>query len=341
MAISKQVFEELEAAAKRAARNAYCRYSGFRVGAAVLSEADVIHPGTNVENASYGLTICAERNAIFRAVAEGARSVRALVVYTPTSAPVPPCGACRQVITEFGPDVEVISVCDSGAISRSTIKDLLPISFGPSELLGENRDDRRICIDIDNVIAQTDAIMREVIREVTNHRVNLTYENVRRFNYWECQDPEGKKISKEEWHMVHSTFSKSRYLSTIQPVPGVQASLSRLTEHYSLHFATSRLPEARTATIRWLEDNEFPPHDLHFLKHGEKHFSLGRFDASVEDDPDQATAFSKSGIGINFVIAHPWNESVVEHRNLRRVPGWNEIVEMLLGDSTSQPKPAR
>src|SRR3954464_8189422 len=110
------VVGEMRVAAETAMKNAYCRYSKFFVGAAVLAEDGQILAGCNVENASYGLTICAERNAIFQAVAasgvESPPELRAVLVYTPTPAPTAPCGACRQVINEFGPGCEIVCVCD-------------------------------------------------------------------------------------------------------------------------------------------------------------------------------------------------------------------------------------
>lgn len=128
------MIRRLETAARRAAKSAYAPYSRFRVGAAVLTDGDKIFAGCNVENASYGLCNCAERTAIFSAIAAGARRVRAVVVYTPTRGVTAPCGACRQVINEFGPDALVISVCDTGARLDSTASNLLPDSFGPRNL---------------------------------------------------------------------------------------------------------------------------------------------------------------------------------------------------------------
>lgn len=125
---------ELIDAARRAAAVAYCPYSEFRVGAAVLTGEGRIVGGCNVENASYGLTICAERNATFAAVAAGATSILAVVVYTPTPTPTAPCGACRQVINEFGPDAEIISVCDGPEVVRARLSELLPGAFGPRDL---------------------------------------------------------------------------------------------------------------------------------------------------------------------------------------------------------------
>lgn len=125
----------LEQAARAAARASYSPYSKFRVGAAVLTGSKKIFAGCNVENASYGLCNCAERTAIFSAAAAGERRVQAVVVYTPTPQPTLPCGACRQVIHEFGPDALVISICDSTRRHETTLPALLPGAFGPGDLL--------------------------------------------------------------------------------------------------------------------------------------------------------------------------------------------------------------
>ena len=125
---------ELEQTARTAAKASYSPYSKFRVGAAVLTDSGKIYSGTNVENASYGLCNCAERTAIFTAIAAGEHSVKAVAVYTPTKAATSPCGACRQVINEFGPTALVISVCDSTQRSETTLDRLLPAAFGPSDL---------------------------------------------------------------------------------------------------------------------------------------------------------------------------------------------------------------
>jgi cytidine deaminase len=134
MAIPEKLLGTLINAAKSVSQHAYCRYSQFRVGAAVLTENDEVFAGCNVENASYGLTICAERNAIFQAVAHGPARLKAVVVYTPTPTPTAPCGACRQVINEFGPKAEVISVCDGPKVLRKTLPQLMPEAFGPGNL---------------------------------------------------------------------------------------------------------------------------------------------------------------------------------------------------------------
>jgi cytidine deaminase len=99
-----------------------------------LTDDGAIVSGCNVENASFGLTSCAERNAIFAAVARGMKAIRAVVVYTPTPEPTAPCGACRQVIFEFGPDAEIVVACDGPRVLRSTASALLPGAFGPGSL---------------------------------------------------------------------------------------------------------------------------------------------------------------------------------------------------------------
>ena len=135
MEISASLISELTRRAREAAEHAYAPYSNFPVGAAVLAQGGQIYAGANVENASYGLSICAERTAIFQAVAQGARSIHAIAVYTPTAAATPPCGACRQVMTEFGSDVLVICCCDDASAQRRyTLADLLPGAFGPRHL---------------------------------------------------------------------------------------------------------------------------------------------------------------------------------------------------------------
>ena len=129
---SDPVIQKLREAALAASKNAYCPYSKFPVGAAVLTERDEIFTGCNVENASFGLTICAERSALFQAVASGQNKIRALAVVTPTKEPTAPCGACRQVISEFGPETEIFSFSSEGQGVHYKLKDLLPHAFGLS-----------------------------------------------------------------------------------------------------------------------------------------------------------------------------------------------------------------
>ncbi len=132
--ISPALEQRLKKAARAAAKKSYSPYSTFPVGAAILAGSGRIHAGCNIENASYGLCNCAERTAIFTAAALGEREVRCVVVYTPTQTATPPCGACRQVINEFGPQARVISICDSDHCIDTTLDALLPHAFGPRNL---------------------------------------------------------------------------------------------------------------------------------------------------------------------------------------------------------------
>ena len=110
--IPERTLQSLIAKVKEASQHAYCPYSKFRVGAALLTLSEHIFSGCNFENASFRLTICAERNAVFQMVAQAKQRIKALVVYTPTQKPTAPCRACRQIISEFGPKSRVISVCE-------------------------------------------------------------------------------------------------------------------------------------------------------------------------------------------------------------------------------------
>ncbi len=122
-------WEALFTAAEAARQKAYARYSNFQVGAAVLCTDGSIIPGCNVENASYGLTMCAERNAIGRMVLEG-KKLRAVAIVVHSQKPTPPCGMCRQVMAEFGDfAAEVRSRNNSGLETQDTIGGLLPHAF--------------------------------------------------------------------------------------------------------------------------------------------------------------------------------------------------------------------
>jgi cytidine deaminase len=123
--------QALIAAATDAHARAYAPYSHFQVGAALLGASGGIFNGCNVENVSYGLSSCAERNAIFRAVVEGEREFSAVAVVTAAETLTPPCGACRQVLIEFaqGGDMEVILAGLNGAVRTTTLSVLLPESF--------------------------------------------------------------------------------------------------------------------------------------------------------------------------------------------------------------------
>jgi len=133
MPVDKALLLAMVAAATDLRKNAYAPYSKFKVGAAVLGgSGNKVYYGSNVENASYGLTVCAERVAIFRAISEGERQIKAVVVCAGEDEPSPPCGACLQVMAEFAPTDEplaIITCSADGTYAQATLDDYLPMPF--------------------------------------------------------------------------------------------------------------------------------------------------------------------------------------------------------------------
>jgi cytidine deaminase len=133
MNLDEETKRTLLQSAGAARQHAYAPYSRYPVGAAVLSESGRIYTGVNVENAAYPTGMCAERTAVFKAVSEGERRFRAVAVVTHNGGS--PCGACRQVLAEFGLDIVVLIGNEAGRIlQETTVRDLLPASFGPGDL---------------------------------------------------------------------------------------------------------------------------------------------------------------------------------------------------------------
>ena len=128
--------QKLMDCAIKARENAYSPYSHFAVGAALLCEDDTLYEGCNIENASYGLTNCAERTAIFKAVSEGHIKFKALAVVADTEGPCAPCGACRQVMAEFKIPLIIMGNL-MGNIKIVTIEELLPFSFSECDVIGK------------------------------------------------------------------------------------------------------------------------------------------------------------------------------------------------------------
>lgn len=125
----------LVAAARRARARAHAPFSGFKVGAALETIDGTIVTGCNIENATYGLTICAERVAMFKALADGHRGFARIAIVADTAAPTPPCGACRQILWEFGGNLEIILANLTREAARHALADLLPAPFD-ARLLG-------------------------------------------------------------------------------------------------------------------------------------------------------------------------------------------------------------
>jgi len=133
MKITAEQRDELIRRALQARRHAYAPYSAYAVGAAVLADGGGIYAGANVENAAYPSGICAERSAVFNAIGQGERHILAVAVASENGGS--PCGSCRQVLSEFGPQADVIIVDASGKIvAEQTVADLLPRAFGPDHL---------------------------------------------------------------------------------------------------------------------------------------------------------------------------------------------------------------
>ena len=127
--LESATIKKLLAAARSACAHAHTPYSHFHVGAAVLDTQGRVFGGCNVENSSFGLTLCAEQNAVGSAVAAGASRLRAVAIYTPTESLTPPCGACRQVLSEFGREMEVHLFNHEGRHQAYSLRQLLPAVF--------------------------------------------------------------------------------------------------------------------------------------------------------------------------------------------------------------------
>ena len=133
--VEDSTLDEMLRSARAIMPRAHVPYSGFHVGAALLNEDDVIRQGVNVENASYPLSVCAERNAVASMVGSGRRKILAVAVATGAPTPTPPCGGCRQVLWEFGDaDTPVVAEGADGTRARWRLGDLLPHAFGPDDL---------------------------------------------------------------------------------------------------------------------------------------------------------------------------------------------------------------
>jgi cytidine deaminase len=126
-------YENLLKEAYKATEKSYAPYSGFKVGAALLTEEGEVFTGCNVECASFGGTNCAERTAIFKAVSEGYKKYKAIAVVSAGESFTYPCGICRQVLNEFAPEIDII-LDDHGVMKVINLKEMLPYSFGPTDL---------------------------------------------------------------------------------------------------------------------------------------------------------------------------------------------------------------
>ena len=184
-----------------------------------------------------------------------------------------------------------------------------------------------ICVDIDNTIADTDPVLRRLIRTVSQDRVQLAQEDVVCYEYWKCRDARGHRLTSAEWRKVVDDFH-AKPLEEIAPFRGVVGHLARLQNVYEIHLATSRARAGEATTRAWLRRNRVPHDRLHFVRPGEKHRIPHEFAYAVEDDREQAYAFVASGVPA-IVIEKPWNH-VGPNSTLERLPNWAAIVSRLL-----------
>lgn len=138
--LSNELYKELYQKALEARSNAYAPFSGFKVGAALLTEDGSIYTGVNIENSSYGATICAERTAFVKAISEGHRKFKAIAVTAGSGQESLPCGICRQFMYEFAPRIEIITGTDIEALNVRTLEELMPLGFRLSNEPKEETD---------------------------------------------------------------------------------------------------------------------------------------------------------------------------------------------------------
>ena len=187
----------------------------------------------------------------------------------------------------------------------------------------------KICVDIDNVLAATDSVMREVIRKVTNGLVCLDYDDVQEFDYDKCQDKNNNSITREQWSVIHNLFAERESLLSIQLLPGAEDGLRRLSNFASLDIVTTRLPKARISTIEWLQQFKLPSYNLHFVSHLEKHLAVGNVYLAIDDHYEQAKCFADTGVDA-ILLRHPWNRDKPRIDRLEWADDWGELTEKVL-----------
>ncbi len=186
----------------------------------------------------------------------------------------------------------------------------------------------RLCIDIDNVLCDTDSVIRDIIREYTGGEVDLGYADIIKFNYHECTDHRGNGITEKQWREIHDKYSFSENIHRVQPQDEIPDALHTLREAFEIHIATSRLQAAHEATRDWLASHRIPFDDLHFVNHREKHLIPISFHAAIEDDLEQAKLFLPVA-SESILLAHPWNK-LHQKSDIKRFRDWHAIVRYLM-----------
>ncbi len=184
-----------------------------------------------------------------------------------------------------------------------------------------------ICIDIDNTVADTDTVMRHLMRAVSAGRVDLDHEDVICYEYWKCRDARGNRLTSEEWKKVVSDFHTEGLLDA-QPYEDVVPQLERLKDVFEVHLVTSRDSASAPLTRSWLSQHGIPHDFVHFVRHGEKHRLPIGFSYAVDDDREQAYAFYAIGVPA-IVVSQPWNH-LDRHSPIERLSGWKTIATRMI-----------
>lgn len=188
---------------------------------------------------------------------------------------------------------------------------------------------KRFCVDIDGVLADSDPVIRWVIRDLTEGRVNLDFQDIVDFRYPLCKDINGNQITEAEWEEIHDAFSEPYYISGVDPMLGAVKGMQQLAEVGDIFIATARLPKTAPATLAWLEKHDIPFEDILFTQTGKKHEGVPPFDLTIEDNYNQAVAFAESGSVRNILVIAPWNMNYPPADGVEWHNSWASIMETL------------
>lgn len=179
---------------------------------------------------------------------------------------------------------------------------------------------RPLYLDIDDCVADSGGVLRDIIRVVTKDRVQLKYEHILDYDYTNNKDAEGNSIDRRAWDEAHDIFSTPEVLSKIEPFPDAVPAIKELQQVFDVHFITTRLHKSRIPTIQWLDRLGTGPYSVHFVEKRRKHLSASdSVVAAVEDDIVQSELYWRKGIRC-FMPARPWNAG-----GLNRFDGWADL----------------
>lgn len=185
----------------------------------------------------------------------------------------------------------------------------------------------KICVDIDNTICDSNAVFIDIIKKVTDGRVNFEYDDITEYGHENCQDKDGNKLKDDEWPKIHDMYSDPDVVKNFEPYDDVDVFLTMLAEHFEIYIVTARKAISKEETQKWLDQFQIPYKELLYADHARKHDLGINFDVSVEDCLEQAENFAEAGCD-SYLIAHPWNET--DDENITRVQDWQELAEILI-----------